>query len=265
MRPEKQVARPSAASCCSQGIVAAARQAFVTKDYRRGAAAKPLILAAGKPRGQRPAYRYSHAYNSMAAPAPKQCAGLLGRDGVNYTPMRGDTPTPSHRACAHPLSYAVNANRTKLSCSPAARLLRDPAALAPRSARVKVIETHISWVFLTSKFAYKLKKPVRFEFVDFSTPGKRRAACFEELRLNRRLACGVYLDVLPLTAEVDGRLALGGAGKPVDYVLKMRRLAAEDALDEAIRLRRLKDGEVQRVAKLLVGFLLYATTGVGIA
>ena len=67
------------------------------------------------------------------------------------------------------------------------------------SSSVELIETHISWVFLTERFAYKLKKPVVFDFLDFRTPELRRAACSDELRLNRRLAEDVYLAVLPIT------------------------------------------------------------------
>jgi aminoglycoside phosphotransferase family enzyme len=64
----------------------------------------------------------------------------------------------------------------------------------------QLIETHISWVILTSQFAYKIKKPVRFSFLDFSTPERRKTACEEELRLNRRLS-DIYLDVVPVVFD----------------------------------------------------------------
>ena len=72
--------------------------------------------------------------------------------------------------------------------------LSQPAAYAERPERVEKIETHISWVFLTNRFAYKLKKPVRYDFLDFSTAELRRAACEEEVRLNRRLAPDISLE-----------------------------------------------------------------------
>ena len=71
-------------------------------------------------------------------------------------------------------------------------LLRRPDAYAERTRSVEVIETHISWIFLTDDFAYKLKKPVRFDFLDFSTAQLRREACANEVKLNRRLAPGVH-------------------------------------------------------------------------
>src|SRR5450631_2845922 len=66
-----------------------------------------------------------------------------------------------------------------------------------------IVETHISWVLLTGKYAYKIKKPINFGFLDFSTLEKRRFFCYEELRLNRRLAADLYLDVVPITGKPD--------------------------------------------------------------
>ena len=103
-------------------------------------------------------------------------------------------------------------------------LLHDPATYEENLRNVESIETHISWVFLTDKFAYKLKKPVRFDFLDFSTPQLRRAACDEEVRLNRRLAPHVYLGVIPITTQ-RGKLHLGGEGTPVDWVVQMQPFA----------------------------------------
>ena len=76
--------------------------------------------------------------------------------------------------------------------------LRDPARSPLRPHRVRLIETHISWVLLAGKFAYKIKKAVNLEFLDFSTLAARRFYCEEELRINRRLAPQLYLDVIPI-------------------------------------------------------------------
>jgi aminoglycoside phosphotransferase family enzyme len=108
----------------------------------------------------------------------------------------------------------------------------DPYPERPRA--VARVETHMSWVFLTDRHAYKLKKPVRWDSLDFSTPALRKRDCDEELRLNRRLAPDVYLAVVPLTREPGGRLALGGAGEPVDWLVQMRRLPADRMLDHMI-------------------------------
>ncbi|MGI9430046.1 MAG: AAA family ATPase, partial [Bythopirellula sp.] len=134
------------------------------------------------------------------------------------------------------------------------RLLRNPRAYAEATRTVELIETHISWVFLTDHYAYKLKKPVRFEFLNFSTPRAREAACAEEIRLNNRLSNNVYLAVVPVTLESDGELKLDGAGDPIDYVVKMRRLPRKLALDELIRQDRLGCGQMMALVDYLVGF-----------
>ena len=102
-------------------------------------------------------------------------------------------------------------------------------------------ETHMSWVFLAGDRVYKLKKPVRFPYLDFSTLRRREAACRAELRLNRRLAPDVYLDVVPLTATPRG-LAIGGDAKVVDWLVVMRRLDEAQTLEHAILEDRLDRG-----------------------
>lgn len=129
-------------------------------------------------------------------------------------------------------------------------LLLSPATYGERNRRISLVETHISWVFLTDRFVYKLKKPVRFDFLDFSTPQARRRACEAECRLNEPLAPGVYLGVLPIT-ESNGRMSLGGSGAPVDWVVKMRRLPADRMLDQLIRSGQLSDSESERLASWL--------------
>ncbi|HEB77603.1 MAG TPA: hypothetical protein ENI90_03630, partial [Methylothermaceae bacterium] len=83
--------------------------------------------------------------------------------------------------------------------------LRDPSSYPDQPARVEAIETHMAWVFLTDRFAYKLKKPVRYPYLDFSTLAAREFYCHEEVRLNQRLAPGVYLGVAALNLS-NGRL-----------------------------------------------------------
>jgi hypothetical protein len=93
------------------------------------------------------------------------------------------------------------------------------------------VETHISRVFLGPDTAWKLKKPVRLSFLDFSTLAAREAYCRREFALNAPAAPGLYRDVVPLTRGGDGALALGGAGEVVDWVVRMARVPAEDFLD----------------------------------
>lgn len=131
--------------------------------------------------------------------------------------------------------------------------LSQPAAYDPRPATVDRRETHMSWVFLAGEHVYKLKKPVRFPYLDFSSLARRESACRAELRLNRRLAPDVYLDVLPLT-EREGRLTLGGEGAPVDWLVKMRRLDERMMLDHRIGAGDISIARLERLAATLERF-----------
>ncbi len=132
--------------------------------------------------------------------------------------------------------------------------MRESTTYPERPSRIEVIETHMSYVFLTPEHAYKLKKPVHYDYLDFSTLEARAHNCREELALNQALAPGVYLDVLPLSADAQGRLSLGGAGEPVEWLVKMRRLPAECMLDQRLRSRTATTDEVRRLAEILARF-----------
>jgi uncharacterized protein len=123
---------------------------------------------------------------------------------------------------------------------------------APASVAVK--QTHMSWVFLAGDLVFKLKKPVRHPYLDFSTLAARERNCREELRLNQRLAPGVYLDVVPLRLGGGGELTFGGEGPIVDWLVKMRRLPVEGTLDWRIRRRKLQRREVEPTARHIVNF-----------
>lgn len=133
------------------------------------------------------------------------------------------------------------------------RFLSSPGSY-PGLETVDVEETHMSWVFLVGPRVYKLKKPVRYPFLDFSTIEARKANCLEEMRLNRRLAPDVYLGVVPLTCDPDGRLAIGGQGQPVDWLVLMRRLPAHLMLDRRIGDGSITEAEIVVLADLLSDF-----------
>lgn len=114
-------------------------------------------------------------------------------------------------------------------------------------------ETHMSWVFLAGNTVYKLKKPVRFPYLDFSTLALREAACRAELSLNRRLAPDVYLGVEPLITTPLG-LSLGGRGAIVDWLVVMRRLDEGQTLEHGIQERRVEAWQLDRLAATLVQF-----------
>nr|WP_320048985.1 AAA family ATPase [uncultured Desulfuromonas sp.] len=119
-------------------------------------------------------------------------------------------------------------------------------------ADVDLIETHISWVFLAGDYAYKVKKPIDFGFLDFSTLAKRAFFCQEELRLNRRLAPQLYLDVVAIGGEADDPILYG---KPViDYAVKMRRFSQAQQLDDLLQAGKLTGGLLESFADSMATF-----------
>jgi aminoglycoside phosphotransferase family enzyme/predicted kinase len=100
------------------------------------------------------------------------------------------------------------------------------ATLEKPGHRVRLFETHISWVLVSGEYAYKLKKAVRFDFLDFSTLDARRFYCEEELRLNRRLAPQLYLEVVGITGTVRHPV-IGGIGVPIEYAVRLRAFEQE--------------------------------------
>jgi aminoglycoside phosphotransferase family enzyme/predicted kinase len=134
------------------------------------------------------------------------------------------------------------------------QLLSRPSAYPHRPERVEIVETHISVVFLAGEFAYKLKRRVRYDFLDFTSAAKREAACRDEVRLDRRLTDDVYLGVVPITRRPDGGLVLGGEGPAVDWLVQMRRLPTEETLDALHRRGQLRDEHVRQLAGRLAEF-----------
>lgn len=113
--------------------------------------------------------------------------------------------------------------------------------------RIELVETHISWVILTGEFAYKIKKPVRLDFLDFRELERRRFFCEEELRLNRPWAPGIYLDVVAIVMQ-DSRPAIGRAGEPVEYALRMRQFDQSMRLDHQLETGSLTADDMLELA-----------------
>lgn len=126
-------------------------------------------------------------------------------------------------------------------------------AYRPPVLEVTRHETHMSEVFLAGDRVYKLKKLVRFPYLDFTTLSRREAACRAELRLNRRLAPDVYRDVVPLVNSANG-LAIGGSGDIVDWLVVMDRLDSRLMLDRAIAEGRVYRWHLDRLAAVLIQF-----------
>jgi aminoglycoside phosphotransferase family enzyme len=126
----------------------------------------------------------------------------------------------------------------------------------PGQSEPEVVETHMSWVFLAGDRVLKLKKPVRTSFLDYSTLAAREFHCREEVRLNRRLAPGVYLGVVPLLLGEAG-LSIGrakGDGMVVDWLVRMRRLPRERMLDAAVVAGAVSTSDIDRLGERLVEF-----------
>ncbi len=137
--------------------------------------------------------------------------------------------------------------------------LRDREIYPEKPRQVDAIETHMSWLFLTDRFVYKLKKPIRYDRLDFTTLRLRRFYCDEEVRLNRRLAASVYLGTIPLTRQEDGALALNGVGQPVEWLVSMRRLPVSRMLDWILARRAVEREEVRAVAHRMAEFYAQAS------
>lgn len=134
-----------------------------------------------------------------------------------------------------------------------ARALTDPACYPHPAQEIRVIETHISRVFLTGGVAYKLKKPLDLGFLDFTTLAKRRHFCEQELTLNRRLAPRLYLEVVAIRGSID-RPRLAGDGDAIEYAVKMREFAQDDLLDRVLARGALAPAHVDALAQIVARF-----------
>jgi uncharacterized protein len=141
-------------------------------------------------------------------------------------------------------------------------LLR-PAAFPHSAPDPTLIETHISWVILAGAFAYKLRKPVDFGFLDFSTLEKRRTDCEAEVRLNRRLCPDLYLGVVDVV-ERDGLLSVTGPGVPIEPAVLMRRLPEAGMLPALLESGAVDERLMERLARQLADFHAGAATGLGV-
>ncbi|MBX6423869.1 bifunctional aminoglycoside phosphotransferase/ATP-binding protein [Thermosulfurimonas sp. F29] len=142
---------------------------------------------------------------------------------------------------------------------PVEELLR-PEAYPHRPQRVELRQTHISWVFLAGDLVYKIKKPVNFGFLDFTTLEKREHFCRREVELNRRLCPEIYLGLAPLVRTPEG-LRFEEEGEVVEWAVKMRRLPEEGMMGRLITQRRLEEAHLELLVQKLVPFFREAATG----
>jgi hypothetical protein len=124
---------------------------------------------------------------------------------------------------------------------------------------VKFIETHISLLFLTGNYVYKVKKPVDFGFLDFTTLEKRKFFCEQEVKLNRRLSPTIYLGVVKIAKEGD-RIILDGKGELVEYAVKMRQIPEEFLMDKLLEKKQVTPKMIEAISEKLVKFYFVAET-----
>ena len=132
--------------------------------------------------------------------------------------------------------------------------LSRPASYPQQPSAVTRIDTHSALVFLVGDRAFKMKRAVRYTFLDFSTLDARRAACEAEYRLNRRAAPDLYLGVEAVTRDAAGRLSIGGTGTPIEWLVVMRRFADDALLDRVAVEGRLTPRLAERLAEVVARF-----------
>jgi len=133
------------------------------------------------------------------------------------------------------------------------RALQNPALFDHPVESFSLIETHISWVLLTGPFAYKFKKPVNLGFVDFSSLVKRKYFCAEELRLNRRFAAELYLEVVTITGTPT-QPQINGDGKVIEYAVKMREFQQDNLLSSYADKQLLQAQHIDAIADVIADF-----------
>jgi uncharacterized protein len=157
-----------------------------------------------------------------------------------------------------PMSECQRSAQHEIGIDRKVAFLRSPTAYPQQPGRVERIETHFSWVFLTDRYVYKLKKPLRGEGFDFTSADARRRNAETEVRLNRRLARDVYVGVVPLTLAADCDLEIAGEGVVIDWLVKMVRLPAERMLDHRLAQGDWRRADMKALGDRLVRFFATA-------
>jgi aminoglycoside phosphotransferase family enzyme len=139
------------------------------------------------------------------------------------------------------------------------KLLLNPEIYPDYPRTIKLIETHISLLFLTGNYVYKVKKPVDFGFLDFTSLEKRKLFCEQEVKLNRRLSPDIYLGVARITKEGE-RVLLEGKGELVEYAVKMKQIPEEFLMDKLLEKKKVTPKMIEAVSEKLVNFYFAAET-----
>ena len=146
-----------------------------------------------------------------------------------------------------------------------AEALMKPEAYEEDPGSIELVQTHISFVFLTKDFAYKVKKAVNLGFLDFTTLEKRRFFCEKELKLNRRLCKDMYLEVVPINKSKSNGIRIKGEGETVEFAVKMKRIAQERILSTLLEKNEVTEALIGRIAKIIAEFHSKAKTNQNIS
>ena len=136
--------------------------------------------------------------------------------------------------------------------------LMKPEAYDEEPGRIELTQTHISFVFLTRNFVYKVKKAVDLGFLDFTTLEKRRFFCEKELELNRRLCGEMYLEVVSINRS--NIIKIKGEGKPIEYAVKMKRMPQEKMMNKLLEENKVNSKLIDEIAKIIAEFHSKAET-----
>jgi aminoglycoside phosphotransferase family enzyme len=136
--------------------------------------------------------------------------------------------------------------------------LLTPEAYPQEAGKIELIQTHISFVFLTKNYVYKVKKAVNFGFLDFSTLEKRRVFCEKELQLNRRLCPEIYLEVVPINKS--NGIKINCSGETIEYALKMKRLPQEKIMTVLLKGNKVDKKTIDEIARIVAEFHSKAQT-----
>ena len=132
--------------------------------------------------------------------------------------------------------------------------LLDSCTLPCTCNNLTLKETHISWVILSDDYAFKLKRPVKYSFLDFSTLERRKHFCLEEIRLNKRLAPEMYLDVLPVTENMLSGSPDGNKNDIIDYTVRMRRMDNNKEMNNLLQSGDVTDKHINKLAEKIARF-----------
>jgi uncharacterized protein len=133
------------------------------------------------------------------------------------------------------------------------RMLAKEGLFLNQPLRGQIEETHISWVILTKKFAFKIKKPLKLSFLDFTSLTKRKKYCYRELRLNQRFS-PIYLDVLPVSHQGDTWYIGQADGRIVDYAVQMKRMMLSKRMDKLLEKEEVKKSNIVSLARVIASF-----------